>query len=94
MRRQKPGLTGARRRAGGGTVARTTATHSSSGSSPEISRESAPVTGAATPWANLRSQAGRVAGAQSVERTGVTATVLIFGPYWGKDHHAQQQPAA
>src|SRR6185437_6396172 len=46
---QKPGGGRRRQRAGGGTVVRTNATHSSSGSSPEMSRPRAPVTGASTP---------------------------------------------
>ena len=48
-RRQSPGCGRLRQSAGGGTVARTSATQSSSGSSPAISRASAPVTGAPTP---------------------------------------------
>jgi hypothetical protein len=47
-RRQNPGRGRPRQRAGGGTVARTSATQSSSGSSPEISRARALVTGAPT----------------------------------------------
>ena len=47
----KPGRTCGRQRAGGGTVVRTTATHSSSGSSPLISGASAVVTGASFPAA-------------------------------------------
>jgi len=48
-RRQNPAETAGRHRAGGGTVVRTTPTQLSSGSSPEISSASAPVTGASIP---------------------------------------------
>ena len=48
-RRQKPGRGRRRHSAGGGTVVRTSATHSCSGSSPAIRRPSALVTGAPTP---------------------------------------------
>ena len=47
--RQRAHATAEPKRAGGGTVARTCATHSSSGSSPAIRRLSALVTGASTP---------------------------------------------
>ena len=66
MRRQKPGCGRRRQRAGGGTVARTSATHSSSGSSPAISLPSAPVTGAPTP---ARSSARASSGTDSSAST-------------------------
>src|SRR5450759_2126856 len=74
-RRQNPG-SGRRQRAGGGTVARTSATHSFSGSSPEMSLPSARVTGASTPArSRVRASSGTHSSASTAwpMRAGISA---------------------